>query len=61
VEFKFPPLVTEGARDLISKLLKHNPFNRLPLKDVLLHPWITANSTKMPNSRKSDVAASSRT
>ncbi|NWI56786.1 AURKA kinase, partial [Calyptomena viridis] len=52
VEFKFPPFVTEGARDLISKLLKHNPFHRLPLKDVLLHPWITANSTKMPNSRK---------
>ncbi|NXE96037.1 AURKA kinase, partial [Menura novaehollandiae] len=52
VEFKFPPFVTEGARDLISKLLKHNPFHRLPLKDVLLHPWITANSTKIPNSRK---------
>ncbi|XP_040465733.1 aurora kinase A isoform X1 [Falco naumanni] len=61
VEFKFPPFVTEGARDLIAKLLKHNPFHRLPLKDVLLHPWITANSTKMPNSRKSDVAALPRT
>ncbi|NXO00735.1 AURKA kinase, partial [Rhinopomastus cyanomelas] len=52
VQFKFPPFVTEGARDLISKLLKHSPFHRLPLKEVLLHPWITANSTKMPNSRK---------
>ncbi|NXN19676.1 AURKA kinase, partial [Indicator maculatus] len=52
VEFKFPPFVTEGARDLISKLLKHNPLHRMPLKDVLLHPWITANSTKMPSSRK---------
>ncbi|NXS55682.1 AURKA kinase, partial [Brachypteracias leptosomus] len=52
VEFRFPPFVTEGARDLISKLLKHNPFHRMPLKDVLLHPWITANSTKIPNSRK---------
>ncbi|NXA03380.1 AURKA kinase, partial [Sapayoa aenigma] len=52
VEFKFPPFVTEGARDLISKLLKHNPLHRLPMKDVLLHPWITANSTKTPNSSK---------
>ncbi|NXU55025.1 AURKA kinase, partial [Turnix velox] len=52
VEFKFPPFVSEGARDLISKLLKHNPFHRLPLKDVLLHPWITANSTKIPDSTK---------
>nr|XP_005489097.1 aurora kinase A [Zonotrichia albicollis] len=61
VEFKFPPFVTEGARDLISKLLKHNPFHRLPLKDLLLHPWITANSTKTPTSRKSDGAAPSKT
>ncbi|XP_074012896.1 aurora kinase A [Numenius arquata] len=60
VEFKFPPFVSEGARDLISKLLKHNPFHRLPLKDVLLHPWITANSTKMPDSTKGDNAVSSR-
>lgn len=52
VEFKYPLFVTEGARDLISKLLKHNPFHRLPLKDVLVHPWITANSTKLPNNRK---------
>ncbi|NXC50813.1 AURKA kinase, partial [Penelope pileata] len=52
VEFKYPAFVTEGARDLISKLLKHNPFHRMPLKDVLVHPWITANSTKLPNSKK---------
>ncbi|XP_062445058.1 aurora kinase A [Rhea pennata] len=61
VEFRFPPFVTEGARDLISKLLKHNPCHRLPLKDVLVHPWLSANSTKMPNSMKSDVAVTSRT
>ncbi|XP_068006080.1 aurora kinase A [Melanerpes formicivorus] len=61
VEFRFPPFVTEGARDLISKLLKHNPLHRMPLKDVLLHPWITVNSTKMPSSRKSDAATPSGT
>uniref|UniRef100_A0A8B9U5Q2 non-specific serine/threonine protein kinase n=1 Tax=Anas zonorhyncha TaxID=75864 RepID=A0A8B9U5Q2_9AVES len=61
VEFKYPAFVTEGAKDLISKLLKHNPFHRMPLKDVLVHPWITANSTKLPNSRKSDVTAPPRT
>ncbi|XP_035404394.1 aurora kinase A [Cygnus atratus] len=61
VEFKYPVFVTEGAKDLISKLLKHNPFHRMPLKDVLVHPWITANSTKLPNSRKSDVTAPPRT
>ncbi|XP_060086745.1 aurora kinase A isoform X2 [Heteronotia binoei] len=51
VEYRFPPFVTEGARDLISKLLKHNPYHRLPLEEVLKHPWITANSTKSPRHR----------
>ncbi|XP_053558617.1 aurora kinase A [Bombina bombina] len=48
VEFNYPPFVTDGARDLISKLLKHNPNHRLPLKGVLNHPWIVQNSTKHP-------------
>ncbi|KAG8582323.1 hypothetical protein GDO81_008010 [Engystomops pustulosus] len=48
VEYQFPSHVSEGARDLISKLLKHNPNHRLPLKDVLEHPWIAQNSTKHP-------------
>ncbi|KAM5134899.1 LOW QUALITY PROTEIN: aurora kinase A [Mantella aurantiaca] len=45
VEFQFPSYVSEGARDLISKLLKHNPDQRLPLKAVL-EPWVVQNSTK---------------
>ncbi|KAM4622697.1 aurora kinase A-A-like [Discoglossus pictus] len=48
VEYQFPPHVSDGARDLISKLLKHNPNHRLPLKDVLDHPWIVEKSTKHP-------------
>ncbi|XP_026520737.1 aurora kinase A [Notechis scutatus] len=48
VEYRFPPFVTEGARDLISKLLKHDPKQRLPLEHVLKHPWVTSNSTKSP-------------
>ena len=44
VEFTFPDFVPEGARDLISRLLKHNPSQRPTLKEVLEHPWITANS-----------------
>ncbi|KAM4030299.1 aurora kinase A isoform 1-T2 [Anomaloglossus baeobatrachus] len=48
VEFQYPPYVLDGARDLISKLLKHNPNHRLPLRDVLEHPWIVQNSSKHP-------------
>uniref|UniRef100_A0A8D0BF71 non-specific serine/threonine protein kinase n=1 Tax=Salvator merianae TaxID=96440 RepID=A0A8D0BF71_SALMN len=55
VEYRFPPLVTEGARDLISKLLKHNPYHRLPLEEVLIHPWVTANSTKSPRQKVTEA------
>ncbi|MGH0174433.1 UNVERIFIED_CONTAM: hypothetical protein FKN15_072052 [Acipenser sinensis] len=44
----YPQFVSEGCRDLISKLLKHNPNQRLPLPGVLTHPWVVANSTKQP-------------
>ncbi|XP_006881715.1 PREDICTED: aurora kinase A [Elephantulus edwardii] len=46
VEFTYPDSVTMGARDLISRLLRHNPSQRLTLREVLEHPWITANSSK---------------
>uniref|UniRef100_A0A8C8W8B9 non-specific serine/threonine protein kinase n=1 Tax=Peromyscus maniculatus bairdii TaxID=230844 RepID=A0A8C8W8B9_PERMB len=52
VEFTFPDFVTEGARDLISRLLKHNSSQRLTLAEVLEHPWITANSTKPSTGQK---------
>ncbi|KAH0511005.1 Aurora kinase A [Microtus ochrogaster] len=52
VEFTFPEFVTEGARDLISRLLKHNASQRLTLAEVLEHPWITANSSKSSTGQK---------
>ncbi|XP_064393241.1 aurora kinase C-like isoform X2 [Halichondria panicea] len=50
VDLKFPSHVSEGARDLIRKLLRHSPHRRLPLVDVLTHPWIIANadSARLP-------------
>lgn len=44
VDLKFPSYVSEGARDLISKLLVHDPSKRLPLGGVLAHPWIRNNA-----------------
>uniref|UniRef100_A0A673KTS6 non-specific serine/threonine protein kinase n=1 Tax=Sinocyclocheilus rhinocerous TaxID=307959 RepID=A0A673KTS6_9TELE len=32
VDLQFPKLVSDGARDLISKLLRHSPAMRLPLR-----------------------------
>ncbi|XP_013382422.1 aurora kinase A-A [Lingula anatina] len=44
VELRFPSHVSDGARDLISKLLRHDPQKRLPLNEVLTHPWIRENA-----------------
>ncbi|XP_076658298.1 aurora kinase C [Halictus rubicundus] len=48
-QYKFPVYVSEGARNLISKLLVVDPDQRLPLEDVLKHPWIVENRTTEPH------------
>ncbi|XP_024130360.1 aurora kinase B [Oryzias melastigma] len=47
VDLNFPKVVSDGARDLISKLLRHNPNDRLPLQKVIDHPWVRANSHRL--------------
>ncbi|XP_048689819.1 aurora kinase C isoform X2 [Caretta caretta] len=47
VDLQFPPFMSEGSRDLISKLLRHNPAERLPLQAVLEHPWVKAHSRRV--------------
>lgn len=46
VDLTFPetPHVSPQAKDLIRKLLVKDPAKRLPLDQVLHHPWITANA-----------------
>lgn len=44
VDLRFPDYVSAGAKDLISKLLVHDPNKRLPLNGVLAHPWIRNNA-----------------
>jgi len=40
VDIQWPKHFTPGAKDLITKLLKRRPEDRLPLEQVLQHPWI---------------------
>ncbi|KAM6363017.1 aurora kinase B-like [Pluvialis apricaria] len=47
VGLRFPRTVPQGARDLISRLLRHNPEQRLPLREVLQHPWVRAHSCRV--------------
>jgi len=38
--------ISEGAKDLISKLLTVNPSQRITTVDALKHPWINVNIRK---------------
>ncbi|PSC72353.1 Serine threonine-kinase Aurora-1 [Micractinium conductrix] len=46
VDLKFPasPERSDGVKHLIRKLLVKNPKERMPLEQVLQHPWILANA-----------------
>ncbi|XP_011643555.1 aurora kinase C-like [Pogonomyrmex barbatus] len=43
LRYTFPSFVSEGARDLISKLIVIDPEKRLDMDGVLAHPWIVKN------------------
>jgi len=51
VEYKFPSHVSAGARDLIGKLLRLRPQDRLDLDSVKVHPWIAENNMGTPTIR----------
>ena len=37
----FPGHITKPAQNLIKKMLRYNPYERISLDDILAHPWIT--------------------
>ncbi|XP_029780568.1 aurora kinase C [Suricata suricatta] len=47
VDMRFPPSIPLGARDLISKLLRYEPSERLPLAQIREHPWVQAHSRRV--------------
>nr|XP_018917804.1 PREDICTED: aurora kinase C-like [Bemisia tabaci] len=46
VQVPWVSVISPGAKDLISSLLKYNPRERLPLPKVMTHVWIEANRRK---------------
>lgn len=40
VDLRFPSHVSEEARDLIRRLLRRSPRQRLTPNEVLVHPWV---------------------
>ncbi|XP_064607863.1 uncharacterized protein LOC135472331 [Liolophura sinensis] len=47
VDLQFPHYVSSGAKDLISKLLRRDPNQRISLDEVLAHPWIKENTVDL--------------
>lgn len=54
VDLKIPDYVSSEAKDLIIKLLQHNPDKRLALDQVPLHPWIQKHKDSWLKRRGSD-------
>lgn len=48
VDLQVPAHVSREAKDMITRLLKHDPKDRLELKKVLEHPWIQQNKVLWP-------------
>lgn len=48
LDYHFPKFINSDAQDLIVRLLKINPNERIPLEEVLTHPWILKNKANWP-------------
>eukprot|EP00053_Salpingoeca_punica_P008238 m.74470 g.74470 ORF g.74470 m.74470 type:complete len:342 (+) comp14506_c0_seq1:40-1065(+) len=46
LDMTFPPYVSAGARDFISKLLQLKPSDRLTVDGIINHPWLVENAEK---------------
>ncbi|KAJ1650497.1 spindle assembly checkpoint kinase [Dispira simplex] len=60
VDLKIPDYISSAAADLIHKLLRHNPDERLPLEKVLTHPWIVQYITSSDAQTAKSTASQSR-
>lgn len=49
LQYKMPAFISKAAQHLISRLLVLKPETRMPLPDVMKHPWIIANTSNIPN------------
>lgn len=48
VDLKMPKHFSADAADLIRRLLRHNPLDRISTTQVAVHPWITRNRPLWP-------------
>ncbi len=48
IDLKFPSHLSANAKDLLTKILRKEPHQRLPLDQIVQHPWITQHCDKLP-------------
>jgi len=53
VDLVFPNYLSEEVKDLLSRLLVHNPAERISLQEVLKHPWILKHNS--PNNEQKNI------
>jgi len=63
VEIAFPPYVSDDAKDLMLKLLVHDPQKRLSLDGVMQHRWIVKHMAAQQElaQKKAEVPVSTTT
>ncbi|CAB0036393.1 unnamed protein product [Trichogramma brassicae] len=54
-DYKMPSHLSENAKNLIDRLLKKNPIDRIRLRDILKHPFITSIDKHGTNERIGEV------
>jgi [calcium/calmodulin-dependent protein kinase] kinase len=56
LEFPDEPDVSEAAKDLIQKMLERDVTKRIPIPDILSHPWVTKHGLhRMPSTSFSQI------
>ncbi|KAL0105998.1 hypothetical protein PUN28_016015 [Cardiocondyla obscurior] len=60
-DYELPQYLSENARDLINKLLKKNPKDRIRLQDIPWHPFITSVEKNGLRNEKNSISKNSFT
>ena len=49
IDLRIPDYISPDARDMIERLLQHDPEKRLSLDKVLVHPWLLKHRDALTN------------
>ncbi|XP_059174860.1 serine/threonine-protein kinase PLK4-like [Physella acuta] len=59
IDYSFPDGISPAAKDLIQALLRKNPKDRIQLREILAHPFMTCKNTTQKFSQIPDMSMDS--